>query len=94
MIDFKIGDEVECVKSFPDFPKEGWKGRVVHYSENVIPTDICVGVEWEHSFSMGHTCDGSGKHKYCRFYYDTGRETSSADLSVIKKKSQLQLELF
>ena len=91
--DFKVGDEVECNTSFEGYPQKGWRGRVVHHSESVIANGICVGVEWEQPFFWGTNGGGKGKNEHCRFYYDTQGKTS-ADLNVIKKKNQLQLELF
>jgi hypothetical protein len=59
--DFKLGDTVICNTSFEDFPQKGWRGKIIdiYYSEEII------SIEWEKSFSYGHSCRGLGEDKHC-----------------------------
>lgn len=52
--DFKVGDEVECIKSYEDVDK-GMTGKVVH-----LWLDVWVGVEWN-GLDGAHDCEGNAK---------------------------------
>ena len=62
MSEFKIGDIVEAIEPIDgEYNLIGKRGKVV----KILPGDL--GVEFFHSFFVGHSCGGTGKEGHCRY---------------------------
>lgn len=65
VVDFKVGDRVECIKQYYDI-KEGDKGIIVTVENRRY---LGLGVRWDKEFERGHTCDDRCEIKH-GYYVD------------------------
>jgi hypothetical protein len=64
--DFKKGVRVEAIKAVDGLDLIGYRGTIVSAPEN---SNDNVGVQFDRTFSGGHSCGGRGKEGHCRFGY-------------------------
>lgn len=84
----KINDKVKCLETFPDLPFKNCIGTIIDKNLNLH----LLGIQWEESFPLGHSCSNKGEHGFCR-NYDFGSRSQDENLIILELLTNKQLEL-
>lgn len=84
---FSIGDRVRVKHSFAGLKMSGYEGFIIFCDINNYGR---VGVEFDDMVpdGLGHSCNGRGKHLYCRFGLSSDLEIIKDDAEIITEESE------